>query len=92
MIGKIVTFWRVTLRIWLIYGILLVTECCGTVGTAVNEAYFALFSIGAHLTGMIPRCDYSDFYISTVIYKILNLLSLISIDTAFWVHVFYFTE
>ena len=35
------------------YGILLVNECCGTLGTAVNEAYFALFSMGAHATGMI---------------------------------------
>ena len=28
-------------------------ECCGTLGTAVNEAYFALFSAGAHVT---KRC------------------------------------
>ena len=33
---------------------LLVIECCGTLGTAVNEAYFALFSMGAHGTGMTP--------------------------------------
>ena len=33
---------------------LLVIECCGTLGTAMNEAYFALFSIGAHVTGMTP--------------------------------------
>ena len=55
MIGKIVTFWRVKMQIWVIYGILLVTECCGTLGTAVNEAYFALFSMGAHGTGMTPK-------------------------------------
>ena len=72
MIGKIVTFWRV------IYGILLVNEGCGTLGTAVNQAFFALFSMGAHVTGIIPGCENSDFYIS--------------IDTAFWVHLFYFTE
>ena len=36
------------------YGILLVNECCGTLGTAVNEAYFALFPMGAHVTGMTP--------------------------------------
>ena len=53
MIGKIVTFWRV--QIWLIYGILLVNECCGILGTAVNEVYFALFSMGAHVTGMTPQ-------------------------------------
>ena len=55
MIGKTVTFWRVKMQIWVIYGILLVTECCGTLGTAVNEAYFALFSMGAHGTGMTPN-------------------------------------
>ena len=54
MIGKIVTFWRVKVQIWIIYCILLVIECCGTLGTAVNEAYFALFSMGAHGTGMTP--------------------------------------
>ena len=36
------------------YGILLVNECCGTLGTAVNEAYFALFPMGPHVTGMTP--------------------------------------
>ena len=41
-----------------------VNECCGTLGTAVNEAYFALFSIGAHLTGMAPGFENTDFYIS----------------------------
>ena len=46
------------------YGILLVNECCGTLGTAVNEAYFALFPMGAHVTGMSPGCENSDFYIS----------------------------
>ena len=71
MIGKIVTF-------WVIYGIPLVIDCCRTLGTAVNEAYFALFSMGAHGRGMTPGCENSDFYIS--------------IDTAFWVHLFYFTE
>ena len=54
LIGKIVTFWRVKMQIWVIYGILLVNECCGTLGTAVNEAYFALFSMGAHVTGITP--------------------------------------
>ena len=43
------------MQIWVIYGILLVNECCGTLGTAVNEAYFALFSMGAHGTGMTPK-------------------------------------
>ena len=33
---------------------LLVNECCGTLGTAGNEAYFALFPMGAHVTGMTP--------------------------------------
>ena len=42
------------MQIWVIYGILLVIECCETLGTAVNEAYFALFSMGAHGTGMTP--------------------------------------
>ena len=28
-IGKIVTFWRVKMQIWVIYGILLINECCG---------------------------------------------------------------
>ena len=78
MLGKIVTFWRVKIQIWVIHGILLVSECCGTLGTAVNEAYFALFSMGAHVTGMTPGCENSDFYIS--------------IDADFWVHLFYFTE
>ena len=78
MIGKIVTFWRVKMQMWVIYGILLVSECWGTLGTAVNDAYFALLSMGAHVTGMTPGCENSDFYIS--------------IDTAFWVHLFYFTE
>ena len=55
MLGKIVTFWRVKMQIWVIYGILLVNECCGTLGTAVNEAYLALFPMGAHVTGMTPR-------------------------------------
>ena len=55
MIGKIVTFWRVKMQIWVMCGILLVNECCGTLGTAVNEAYFALFSMGAHVTGMTPN-------------------------------------
>ena len=54
MIGKIVTFWRVKMQIWVIYGILLVNDCCGTLGTAVNKACFALFSMGAHVTGMTP--------------------------------------
>ena len=48
------------------YGILLVNECCGTLGTAVNEAYFALFPMGAHVTGMTPGCENSDFYILRV--------------------------
>ena len=30
-----------------IYDNLLVIECCGTLHSAVNEAYFALFSTGA---------------------------------------------
>ena len=55
MIGKIVTFWTVKMQIQVIYGILLVNECCGTLGTAVNEAYFALFPMGAHVTGMTPE-------------------------------------
>ena len=46
MIGKIVTFWRVKMQIWVIYGILLINEYYGTLGTAVNEAYFALFPLG----------------------------------------------
>ena len=66
------------MQIWVIYGILLVIECCGILGTAVNEANFALFSMGAHGTGMTPGCKNSDLYIS--------------IDTAFCVHLFYFTE
>ena len=64
--------------ICLIYGILLVNECCGILGTAVNEAYFALFSMGVHVTGMTPGCENTDVYIS--------------VDTAFWVHLFYVTE
>ena len=42
------------MQIWLIYGILLVNEYCGTLDLAVNEAYFVLFSMGAHVTGMTP--------------------------------------
>ena len=47
------------MQICLNYGILLVSECCGTLGTAmnseaVNEAYFALVSMGGRLTGMPP--------------------------------------
>ena len=42
------------MQIWVMYGILLVDEWCGTLGTAVNEAYFALFPMGAHVTGMTP--------------------------------------
>ena len=53
-IGKIVTFRRVNLQIWLIHGVLLVNECCGTLGTAVNEAYFTMLSLGARLRGMTP--------------------------------------
>ena len=55
------------MQIWKIYGILLVSECCGTLGTAVNEAYFALFSMGAHVTGMTPLhtiVDKSSFQVS----------------------------
>ena len=59
MIGKTVTFWRVKTQIWLIYGILLVNECCGALGTVVIEAYFALFSMGAHVTGMISAAPFS---------------------------------
>ena len=66
------------MQIWLIYGILFVSECCSILVTAVNEAYFASLSMGAQLTGMTPGCQNIDFYIST--------------DTAFWVHLFYFTE
>ena len=66
------------MQICVINCILLVIECCGTLGTAVTEAYFVLFSMGAHGIGMTPGCENSDFYIS--------------IDTAFWVHLFYFTE
>ena len=29
-----------------------ISQCCGTLGTAVNETYFALFSMGAILTGL----------------------------------------
>ena len=43
------------MQIWLICDILLVNECCGTLGTAVNEAYFALFSMGAQITGVTPN-------------------------------------
>ena len=56
-------------------GYLLVNECCGTLGTTVNEAYFASFSMEAHVTGITPGCEDTDFYIST--------------DTAFWVYLFY---
>ena len=35
-----------------IYGNLLVSECCGTLHRAVNEAYFALFSMGAIQDGV----------------------------------------
>ena len=48
------------MKIWVIYGILLVNECCGTLGTAVNEAYFALFSMEAHVTGMTPYTVLTD--------------------------------
>ena len=50
------------MQIRVIYGILLVNECCGTLGTAVNEAYFALFSMGAHVTGMTPHASFGDSY------------------------------
>ena len=66
------------MQIWVIYSILLVHECYGTLGTAVNEAYFALFPMGARVTVMTSGCENSDFYIS--------------FDTAFRVHLFYFTE
>ena len=42
------------------YGILLVKECCGTLGTAVNEAYFALFPMEAHVTGMTPYARFQS--------------------------------
>ena len=45
------------MQIWVIYGILLVNECCGTLGTAVNEAYFALFSMGADVRSRCHRND-----------------------------------
>ena len=61
MIGKIIAYWRVKMQIWLIYGILLVNECCGTLGTAVKEAYFALFSIGAHVTGRMWKYWFLHF-------------------------------
>ena len=50
------------MQIWVIYGILLVIECCGTLGTAVNEACFALFSMGAQGTGMTPTAFVSGMY------------------------------
>ena len=37
------------MQILSIYVILLLKECRGTLGSAVNEAYFALFSMGGHL-------------------------------------------
>ena len=37
-----------------IYVILLVNECCGTVGNDVSKAYFAMFSMGARFTGLPP--------------------------------------
>ena len=32
----------------------LVNECCGTLGSAVIEAYFALFSMGARHSSLTP--------------------------------------
>ena len=48
------------MQIWSIYGILLVNECRGTLGTGVNETYFALFSMGAHLTGITPNASIEE--------------------------------
>ena len=43
-----------------IFVILLLKECRGTLGSAVNEAYFALFSMGGHLGGLTPYVFHSD--------------------------------
>ena len=59
------------MQICLIYDILLVSQCCGTLGTAVNEAYFALFSMRAHVTGMTPGFENTDFYISDFLVYLL---------------------
>ena len=75
MIGKILTFWRVKMQMWLIYDTLLVNECCGTLGTAVNEAYFALFSMGAHVTRMTPYrsdCVFTHFAFWTIEYLLFR--------------------
>ena len=54
-LGKLPLFVQsVKMQSWLIYGILLVTEWCLTLDTAVDGIYFALFSMGAHLTGLTP--------------------------------------
>ena len=65
------------MQIRVIYGILLVIECCGTLGTAVNEAYFALFSMGAHGTGMTPYGHRFSlkFAIKRVVTHVLHLNS-----------------
>ena len=57
MVGKIITFWRIKMRIWLIYGILLVNECCGTLSTAVRPIlhFFLWETISIH-------CEVGDFY------------------------------
>ena len=44
MIGKIVTFWRVKMQIWLIYGILLVSDCRGNLDTAVLHCFYGRLS------------------------------------------------
>ena len=53
MLGKVVTFEELR-YVLSIYVILKVNECCGTVGSSVSEAYFALFSMGARHTGLPP--------------------------------------
>ena len=47
MIGKIVTFWRVKMQIWVIYGILLVNECCGTLGHCREWGLFCIVFYGS---------------------------------------------
>ena len=72
MRGKIIIFWRVKIQIWLIYGILLVNECCGTLDTAVNEAYFALHYV--NISVLIKLCCIwtipSYMYILSISYMI----------------------
>ena len=69
------------------YDILLVDKCCRTLDTAVNEAYFALFSMGAHLTGMARSCLCAShaFFFHVLVFVLLLFLLVSGVGCVWFV-------